>query len=78
MKNLQLIQRTGLAASLAFQIAGVSCFAAMMHDITGPRDYTARAVSNLALASLILPGLAVAPLAAASRAANRIEAQNLA
>jgi len=73
MKKLTFIKRTGMAASLALQIAGVSCFAAMMHDITGPRDYTARAVSNLALASLILPGLAVAPLAAASRAANRLE-----
>lgn len=78
MKNLQLIQRAGMAASLALQIGGLSCFAAMMHDITGPRDYTSRAISNLALASLILPGLAVAPLAVASRAADRIESQNLA
>lgn len=78
MKNLQLIQRAGMAASLALQIGGLSCFAAMMHDVTGPRDYSSRAISQLCLASLILPGLAVAPLAVASRAANRSEAQNLA
>ena len=50
----------------------------LMHDTTGPRNLTSQAISNLCLASLLLPGVAVAPLAAASRAANRIEAQNLA
>ena len=78
MKNVELIKRAGIAASLAFQVAGVSCFAVLMHDTTGPRNLTSQALSNLCLASLFLPGLAIAPLAVASRAANRIEAQNLA
>ena len=68
MKNVELIKTlSGIAASLAFQGAGVSCFAVLMHDTTGPRNLTSQAISNLCLASLLLPGVAVAPLAAASR-----------
>ena len=78
MKKVELFKRAGIAASLAFQVAGISCFAVLMHDTTGPRNLTSQAISNLCLASLLLPGVAVAPLAAASRAANRIETQNLA
>ena len=73
MKNLRFFKNAGLTAALSLQVAGVSCFAAMMHDVTGPRNYTAAAVSNLALASLILPGLAVAPLALAGRAADQLQ-----
>jgi len=38
-----------------------------MHDTTGPRTYSARTISNLALAALVLPGAAVLPLTAANR-----------
>ena len=53
--------------SLSLAIAGVGCFAALMHDTTGPRTYSARTISNLALAALVLPGAAVLPLTAANR-----------
>ena len=39
----------------------------LMHDTTSPRTYSARTISNLALASLVLPGVAVLPLTAANR-----------
>tara|TARA_B100000405_G_scaffold57653_1_gene39089 strand:+ start:950 stop:1180 length:231 start_codon:yes stop_codon:yes gene_type:complete len=73
MKNLRFFKNAGLIAAFSLQVAAVSCFAALMHDVTGPRTYSARTVSNLALAALLLPGAAVAPLALAGRAADQLE-----
>ena len=51
---------------------GVSAFAVLVHDVTGPQRLDSRTISNLALAALIVPGVASLPLAAASRAADEI------
>ena len=56
-----------IGSALSLAVAGVGCFAAVMHDVTGPKAYSARTISNLALAALVLPGAAVLPLAAANR-----------
>jgi|MDSZ01.2.fsa_nt_gb hypothetical protein len=64
---MSTFNRFCIGSAFSIAVAGVSCFAALMHDVTGPQDYSARTVSNLALAALVLPGAAVLPLAAASR-----------
>ena len=69
---LRLIKETGTAAAGAAVAAGALCFAALIHDVTGPQRFEARTVSNLALASLLLPGVASLPLQAAGKASDKL------
>tara|TARA_B100001287_G_scaffold173208_1_gene145881 strand:- start:292 stop:444 length:153 start_codon:yes stop_codon:yes gene_type:complete len=46
-----------------------------VHDVTGPQRFDSRTISNLALAALIVPGLASLPLAAASEASDELAFQ---
>lgn len=64
---MSAFNRLCIGSALSLTVAGVGCCAALLHDVTGPRTYSARTISNLALAALVLPGVAVAPLAAANR-----------
>ena len=64
---MSTFNRFCIGSALSLAVAGVGCFAALMHDTTGPRAYSARTISNLALAALVLPGAAVLPLTAANR-----------
>ncbi|MEL0151701.1 MAG: hypothetical protein VW779_00660 [Halieaceae bacterium] len=61
---LPVMSRLCSAASLALVAAGVGC---VVTAISGAGRLPARDVSSLALAGLILPHLAAAPLAIAGR-----------
>ena len=70
--TLRLIKDAGTAAAGAAVAAGALCFAVMIQDVTGPQRFDARTVSNLALASLLLPGVASLPLQAAGKASDKL------
>ena len=55
-----------IATSASFLVVGLSCFAAFLHDTATTRRFTAKTLSGLALASLIIPAVGVLPLVAAT------------
>ena len=69
-----------LTLTAAGQLTGFACFGVLMHDVISSGNagrarlhHSSATISNLALGALILPGLAVLPLAAAQRGHNREE-----
>ena len=73
--SLRCIKHGCAALSLAPLAVGFTAFSVLVHDVTGPQRFDSRTISNLALAALIVPGLASLPLAAASEAADEIAFQ---
>lgn len=55
-----------IATSASFLVVGVSCFAAFLHDTAISRKFTAKTLSGLALASMVIPAVGVLPLMAAT------------